>query len=107
MGVLYYFKREDDDELFALNKLYSYSPLWIARYREWSEPPTSDDIICDFGTKLSEWGCRVVLRLISWADGQRIKITSDQEDRDGPITGSAHDSDYEEDGVTYKPGSAW
>jgi hypothetical protein len=117
MGVLYYFKKEDADEAFALNKVYRYAaetfydayPLrefvpanvfggWALLVLEPTDKP-----------EMRAWYQRIAKRLKSWAGDSRIALFTENDDEwaDCPLTGSAHDSDYEADGVTYKIGSAW
>ncbi len=118
MGVLYYFEREDDKRTFALNKVYSYAPNWITRYEEWRDPPTTIETCAEFRGNIQEWARRVQGRLETWAEGHRIRCISENhydiyepdltcEEEEARITGSAHDSGYKADGVTYIKGSAW
>jgi len=118
VGVLYYFQRENDSELFALNKVYRYAPALIGQYaaNEWHTTPSRDEVEAVFPEGSTDWAKRVHVRIVAWADEQRIRCVSENffvddgltyEEDSARITGSAHDSDYESDGVSYKPGSAW
>ncbi len=67
--------------------------------------------------RLRDWHTRIADRLTRWAgDAPLAFLTEHDLEEFHPIpyeahklliTGSAHDSDYREDGVTYKTGSAW
>lgn len=129
MGTLYYFHRVDDglDELFALNKVYHYANLdaLLSAFgddavRLAGEAGTPERFASRFivPEAAPDWAGRIYARLASWSKGQRIRLMSEHqiddvhagleyEEHIAKITGSAHDSDYEEDGVTYQPGSAW
>jgi hypothetical protein len=120
MGVLYYVQRSDDDsrELFALNKVYRYMGSLIDDYREYREVEDEARFVDRFAAERRDWGARVHRRLLLWANGRRVRVLSENalddihddlsyEEHRGKITGSAHDEDYESDGLAYKPNSAW
>jgi hypothetical protein len=120
MGVLYYIQKDDESrEAFALNKA-----LWYVTkaffdevaYPKQDDSPRLRDLVPDeaaFAARYldpdcGDWALRVARRLFAWAGDAPLRVLSDHdEESHGPITGSAHDSDYEADGVTYIPGSAW
>lgn len=137
MGVLYYIAKTDGSrELFALNKVYQYD-LEGAFARLQGEPLQAvfenESVLSgaldsafrrhrpDSDHKEGHASCyrRIAARLFRWAGSAPLRFMSefeqddefhaglDYEQQRALITGSAHDSDYEEDGVTYKPGSAW
>lgn len=126
MGTLYYFVRRDkDDEVFALNKVGGY--LAFDALEAHSDPPGKplpprEEFLARYvRPQAKEFGARVADRLYRWAGDSPIWFTSEHawdvyedlhpglsyDEQKAKITGSAHDSDYEADGVTYKPGSAW
>ena len=132
MGTLYYIAKTDGSrELFALNKVFRYDRAGVLR-RLQGEPLTavfedeahlSDALVAAYDTrpdqgKVEPWLKRVAARLVQWAGCAPLDFMSEYtqeefhsglnyEQSRALITGSAHDSDYEDDGVTYKPGSAW
>ncbi len=76
------------------------------------------DIHVRYNEEHTSWYKRIAARLFKWAGSAPLDFMSEftqAEFHDGLsyteqrtlITGSAHDSDYEDDGVTYKVGSAW
>ncbi len=133
MGVLYYVAKLDDSrEVFALNKLYGREEVFQRLQGEplrtvfAEEPDLSGALFDSFKrhtkkedyASWSDWFNRVAARLFKWAGSAPLDFISEftlEEFHGGLdygqsrtlITGSAHDSDYEEDGVTYKVGSAW
>ena len=136
MGVLYYVAKMDGSrELFALNKVGHYDPEYILK-RLQNEPLQSvfedeaalsaalDEAFrrqrpdSDHKEMHALWYKRIAARLFKWAGSAPLDFMSeftqeelhaglDYKQQRALITGSAHDSDYEDDGVTYKPGSAW
>ena len=136
MGVLYYVAKMDGSrELFALNKVGQYDPEYILK-RLQNKPLQSvfedeaalsallDEAFrrqrpdSDYKKMHTLWCKRIAARLFKWAGSAPLDFMSEftQEEFHGGldykqqralITGSAHDSDYEDDGVTYKTGSAW
>ncbi len=131
MSTLYYIAKLDGSrEIFALNKVYSYDRASVLM--KLTAVPLRD-VFADeaaLAARLAEelpesvdWFARVAQRLFQWAGDATVKFIGEYEVCTGEvddfhsglsyeehralITGSAHDSDYEEDGVTYKPGSAW
>lgn len=122
MGTLYYIQPEIGDDVFALNKAYQYLDIEKLNPREdFVALPSRAEFITqwyDTDPLDRKWGERIYTRIENWAKGRHIRIVSEYElddiqERRGarrestPITGSAYDSDYEADGVTYIPGSAW
>lgn len=122
MGVLYYLAKTDGSrELFALNKPWHYCTKALADFHMPRPLPASPD---DFLARViqpdfAEWGRVIAQRLYAWAGAVPLLLVTDHDDYGGLhdglsydqhaalITGSARDSDYETDGVTYRPGSAW
>lgn len=131
MGTLYYFGKTDGSrELFALNKVYHYAldghgGGWADAFDKEAGVRVSDVVGSPeaFATRFvtatqPEWGVRIGRRLFAWAGDVPIRFLSehnydvvqgdiDYDEHKNLITGSAHDSDYEADGTTYKRGSAW
>ncbi len=132
MSTLYYIAKLDGSrEIFALNKVYSYDRGMVLM--NLTGVPLRDvfadeaALVAKLAKELPEsedWLGRVAQRLFQWAGDAVVQFTSEHamlggEDGDQfhaglsyeehrlLITGSAYDSDYEKDGVTYKPGSAW
>lgn len=127
MGVLHYLQREDETkELFALNKFSGYAEYYkhgewveVDEFVSWLTQSESDDY---YSPEMAEWLERIERRVRSWAQEKRVKLLSEYCISEEPgdihygltydehralITGSVHDSDYEDNGVTYRPGSAW
>ena len=120
MGVLYYVQRKNDEmeELFALNKVYTYADIIgvLGSEGEFKPLPARDDFVAMFDDRA--WGLRVYERLSAWLRGQRMRVISENDmfelvhvgltydQHRAKITGSAHDEDYDVGGV-YIPGSAW
>ncbi|KKM72017.1 hypothetical protein LCGC14_1424680 [marine sediment metagenome] len=130
MGVLYYIAKTDGSrELFALNKVYQYDrEMVLARLtgvplRDMFADEVALAAELTKGLASVGWFDRVAQRLFRWAGDATVEFMSEHAVQTGDlgqfhsdltykehralITGSAHDSDYEDDGVTYKPGSAW
>lgn len=118
MGVLYYVQREDDEteELFALNKVYTYAYGLLDYCDEFRSLPARDGFVMLFDD--ASWGHVVYERLLSWLHGKRLRVLSENEvfelvhvcltydEHRAKITGSVHDEDYDARG-TYIFGSAW
>jgi hypothetical protein len=132
MSTLYYIAKLDGSrQLFALNKVYAYdrgmvlTKLTGVPVREiFADEATLVGELTKELPGFSDWLARVAQRLFQWAgdatiefmgehailageDGDQFHAGLSYDEHTALITGSAHDSDYEEDGVTYKPGSAW
>lgn len=131
MGVLYYFARKDDPnrELFALNKLYRYTNCEISDLFRGDDPfEKVYRLLTDLGStpevfaqrfffsdeKSQAWGRRVFQRLQVWAGTSELRLLSEHnldsyhyEEHEALIIGSAYDQDYQDDGMTYIPGSGF
>lgn len=126
MGTLSYFAK-DDGELFALNKVYHYADEG-ALFDAFDSPARLADVAPDesafvarfLTTSNREWAARIYARLRAWAGNAPISLTNEYdenppfyredetyEQHKARITGSAHDSDYEDDGVTYIAGAGF
>lgn len=124
MGTLYYLTKNDPWEVFALNKVYGAYPLWDRlRHRTlegmFGTPEALAEALKaawreDFGEPeyALDFLDRAAARAFRWAKGEPITFRSEydrcfDDEQAEHITGSFHDSDYEPDGTTYIPGSAW
>lgn len=123
MGVLYYLRRADTGELFALNKCRGYAApaLWndFADDAPCALPSGAPDEVVPAiaeryfpAARADAWALRIAQRLLAWAGDAPLELTSDHQDdftSDGGrlITGASGDQHYEDDSVTYKTGSAW
>lgn len=119
MSSLSYFVREDTRTFFALNRVYGYEMAcdFAAPTPVVARASSPEEFAAKY---LQTWnsGLQIAERLFRWAGDAPIRFLSEHDQGDlcdawgikddlGHITGSAYDSDYEADGITYKPGSAW
>ncbi len=136
MGTLYYVAKTDGSrELFALNKVYQYDlgGVFQRLQGESLQSVFEDESVlsgaldsalereepdCKFKDAHASWYRRIAARLFQWAGSAHLRFMSDSEAdelHDGLdykqqralVTGSAYDSDYEDEGLTYIPGRGW
>ena len=119
MGTLYYLTKDDPWEIFALNKVHEAYEVWERLQGTTLEgvfgtpEALAEALKLAYNSESGPYCDRAAARAFAWAKGARVTFCSEHELDDledakrDRITGSFHDSDYEADGVTYKPGSAW